>query len=474
MIWCAGRATEPAAEVEWLVRKRRQPSEGLAKAGWGRLIRPGVLAGMIVALLAVQLAALGVRDGLLRGGAVSDELPDRAVRRLAPAAAEAAARRSDRRLTWLSRRPAGPDVRAAASSERSARPADVASRPVPEKARPGSAPQQASTSAGGLRALDPGAGRRAASRSSSEDDRAKDKGSARRRFERQFPQQTAATQRPDRDPSTAFWAVLIGINEHEAPTRTNVGSRQDAEELYERLRSLGWRHRNIVMLRDETATREMIEQAIAWLARKTNRRSVAVFHYSGHVKQWFDRDVDDDGEVPDEGLWPSDNDRIPDGEFVDRMAAVDAGRMWIDIGGCEAAGFADPGLRRPGRLLTFSSREPEKSYEDPALRNSVWGYHLVDRGLAAGAADRDGNRDVTVQEAFDFAAPRAARHTRGGEYGPQHPVIMDDTPRGGFSLAIPPPPQRRSGGGGGDGPGGDCQLPVVCDRPVRHRSSPVR
>ncbi len=285
------------------------------------------------------------------------------------------------------------------------------------------------------------------------------------RFARDFPDQEAAGQDP-RQPATTRWAVLIGINDYFGPTRDNVGSRQDAEDLYRHLTHLGWRSDHIVLLTDRDATRERVEQSIAWLARKTNGDSVAVFHYSGHTKQWFGWDPDRDGEVPDEALWPADNDRMTDRELTDRLAHVGAGRMWIDIGACEAAGYADPGMLRDGRVLTFSSKESEKSYEDPSASNSVWGYYLVERGLLAGGADADGDGDVTVQEAFDFAAPRAAQRTANGRNGPQHPVIQDQA--GTFSLRIPPPPPppaedepSEDDGGEDDGEDDDgCALPI--------------
>lgn len=247
------------------------------------------------------------------------------------------------------------------------------------------------------------------------------------RFVEAFPAQAGAVQDLD-DPAGDRWAVLIGINEHQPPTRNNIGSRQDAELLRSHLLDLGWRDDHIVLLTDGLAVRNNVEQAIAWLARKTDGDSVAIFHYSGHTKQWFDRDVDGDGEVPDEGLWPSDNDRIPDGEFVRQMSAVNAGRLWINIAACEAAGFADPGLARSGRTMTFSSREDEKSYEEPREDLSIWGHHLIQRGIVEGLADTNGDGRVSVEEAFHFAVPPAAERSKIGSHGSQNGVMIDQDP----------------------------------------------
>lgn len=262
--------------------------------------------------------------------------------------------------------------------------------------------------------------------------------SPRARFESRFPAHAAASQDP-RDPATTRWAVLVGINEHSGTTRDNVGSRQDAESLYAHLMDLGWRADHVLLLTDELATRETMLESVHWLARRTTADSVAAFSYSGHAKQWFDRDVDGDGEVPDEALWPSDNQHITDREFADVMGTVGAGRLWLNIMACEAAGFLDPGLVRDGRVVTFSSAEDEKSYEDPSVGHSVWGWNLVVEGLRNGRADADGDGAVTVQEAASFAIPRAAKRTSGQSYGAQNGGMVDRA-GGALSLSIPPPP----------------------------------
>lgn len=260
----------------------------------------------------------------------------------------------------------------------------------------------------------------------------------RARFASRFPAHEAATQDPSR-PASTRWAVLVGVNEHSGATRDNVGSRQDAESLYAHLMDLGWRPDHVLLLTDGLATREGMVEGMRWLARKTTPASVAVFTYSGHAKQWHGQDVDGDGEVPDEGLWPSDNQHIVDSEFVELMAPVSAGRLWINIMACEAAGFLDPGLVRDGRVITYSSAEDEKSYEDPSVGHSVWGWNLVVQGLREGRADTNGDREVTVQEATSFAIPQAATRTARQAYGAQNGGMVDHS-GGPFSLTIPEPP----------------------------------
>jgi hypothetical protein len=259
-------------------------------------------------------------------------------------------------------------------------------------------------------------------------------------FAERFPAQAAATQDPD-DPASTRWALLIGINEHRGTVADNIGSRQDAEDLRTVLLAHGWRDDHILVLTDRQATRDDIVAGLAWLADKTDEDSVAVFHYSGHSKKWR-HDVDGDGER-DVGLWPSDDGYIVDSELVDLLEPVQPQALWVSFATCNAAGMADPGLAQPGRVLTFSSGAPQKSYEHPAWGNSVWGWHLIEQALGAGLGDLDGDGRVTVQEAFAWARPRASDTTSGQRYGPQDGVMIDLL-GGELDLLVPdaPPPSR--------------------------------
>lgn len=256
-----------------------------------------------------------------------------------------------------------------------------------------------------------------------------------RTFADRHPAQAMAVQDPA-DPATTRWALLIGINEHLGRVSDNIGSRQDAEDLRQHLLRLGWRDDHILLLTDRAATGAGIVEGLRWLADKTDPASTAVFHYSGHSKKWYGQDVDGDGETTDEGLWPTDDRFIVDSELVSLLAPVDASSMWVSFASCNAAGFADPGLARPGRVLTLSSGEPQKSYEHPAWGNSVWGYLMIDEALLHGMADTDRNGRVSVEEAWTWARPHASYTTRGQSYGAQDAVIVDDH-EGELHLTIP-------------------------------------
>jgi len=254
-------------------------------------------------------------------------------------------------------------------------------------------------------------------------------------FEELFPAQRAAAQ-DLADPATTRWAVLVGVNEHASRSvRDNIGSRQDAEDLRAHLLSLGWRDDHIVLLTDRAATGANIEAALAWLAEKATPASeVAVFHYSGHGK--VAAGLDDDPEVVDEALWPTDDAFVADSRLVELLDGVDARRTWISVASCNAAGLADPGMARPGRVLTFSSGEPQKSYEHPDWGNSVWGHWLIEQAMRERRSSPDGTRLPSVEEAWAWAAPRATATTSGQRFGSQDAVLVDQV-EGPLHLEVP-------------------------------------
>ncbi len=78
----------------------------------------------------------------------------------------------------------------------------------------------------------------------------------------------------------------------------------------------------------------------------------------------------------------------------------------------------------------------EKSYEDNRTGFSVWSGMLFDEGLRDKRADRDRDGRVSVNEAFQYAAPRARTYTRNQRrHGPQTPQWAGGN--GSLNLAAP-------------------------------------
>lgn len=214
------------------------------------------------------------------------------------------------------------------------------------------------------------------------------------------------------------WALIVGVDRFQGSTRPNYGAVADAADVRDALLKAGFAADHIRVLTDGGATAGAIRAGLQWLVDRSGPNSLSVFHYSGHVKQVGSTEY----------LWPHDNSFIADTELAGKMRQL-KGQAWIDISGCEAAGF-DEGISAPNRLFTASSRANEKSYEIPDRRQSVFTLLQVEQGMIQGQGDANRDGRVSVQEAFAYAAARAPQFTAGQPQGPQHPVMAgwDGTP----------------------------------------------
>lgn len=231
------------------------------------------------------------------------------------------------------------------------------------------------------------------------------------------------------------WALLIGVDHFQGKTRPNVGSVGDVNVMRDALLRSGWPADHIKTLTDGGARADDIRAGLRWLAERSSDGGFSMVSYSGHVKQ----------AGTTEYLWPHDNKFIADSELASSLRQV-KGRLWVNISGCEAAGF-DEGISAPNRLFTASSLSTEKSYEFPPAANSIFHWLMVERGLLGGEADANKDRRVSIQEAFRFAADRAPGMTTGQSHGPQHPQIAGGSGGEWFigstesaPAALPPPP----------------------------------
>jgi hypothetical protein len=248
------------------------------------------------------------------------------------------------------------------------------------------------------------------------------------------------------------FALVIGINDYDARTVDTVGSEGDAVDVREALLKNGWPDGNIKMLVGATATGSAIRNGMRWLVDNSAADTFSVFHYSGHTKQM---DGVPDAEGWDEYLWSKNNQFISDNEFTDQMKAI-RGHLWANVSNCEAAGF-DDGFSGPDKLFTASSQESEKGYEDAGWQKSVFSGLMVREGLINGRGDANGDKRVSLDEAFAYAAENAPKMTMGARpYGPQHPFRAGGG--GGEWFLSPPPPAQVT-----DVPAPLNDLPVVRD-----------
>lgn len=230
-----------------------------------------------------------------------------------------------------------------------------------------------------------------------------------------FPDEAAASQ--EGIGANRRWALIVGVNAYQGRgVSDTLGSVPDAHALAAVLEERGWPDDHVLVLTDAEATGAMIRAGIEWLAERADENSTVVASFSGHLQHRNGTTA----------LWPTDHDYVWADEVGDRFADVAADRMWLSFQGCHAQGLRSPQLHRDGRVITYSSKTAEKSYEDPEAGHSVQGHYLFAEGLAAGRAGVAGRAGAatqrpSVQQAFGWAAPRMHERTAGQ----QTPQIWD-------------------------------------------------
>ncbi len=234
-------------------------------------------------------------------------------------------------------------------------------------------------------------------------------------------------------------ALVVGISKHAGKTKGTVGGKGDAEAFRTALLKADFQPANIRVLTDNAATANGIREGLDWLASARGTNGFSVFHYSGHVVQ-RGGDRDRDGEKLDEYLMTYNSRQlISDRELSERLQRVRT-KLWVDIAGCEAAGFDEGGLSNADRLVTASSKESEKSYERPDWRKSVFTGLMIDQGMLEGRADSNRDSAVSIQEAFRYAAALAPQMTARQKKGAQHPQMAGGDGKEWFLRAPAPPP----------------------------------
>ena len=222
------------------------------------------------------------------------------------------------------------------------------------------------------------------------------------------------------------YAFLVGVTRYRKPTHDTIAGAQDVEFIRSLLLASGWPSENIRMVTNEQATGSAVRAGIQWLAAKSTPGTFTLFHFSGHVKQSGGH----------EKLWPYDRDFVPD-TFLASTLNKGTGKLWVDIAGCEAAGFIE-NLPSSRVLVSASSKATQKSYEFPQWGESVWSGLTWDLGLAQGQADANRNGITTVGESLRWATYYAQAITlRQQPHGRQTPQVAGDPVRG-WTLDNPP------------------------------------
>ncbi len=159
-------------------------------------------------------------------------------------------------------------------------------------------------------------------------------------------------------------------------------------------------------------------------AKAAGDRTLLLFYYSGHAASGELR-------LGESRLDMQSLRRLVSSSKADvRIGLLDAcqsGAITRLKGGIRGPSFVvdvEPERTSTGYVLITSSSEDEASQESEALRGSFFTHYLVS-GLR-GAADRSGDAQVTLDEAYAHAYDRTVAHTTGTRGGTQHPTYSYD------------------------------------------------
>ena len=203
----------------------------------------------------------------------------------------------------------------------------------------------------------------------------------------------------------------------------------DAQKVLEVLRTLGeFRAENLVLLQGRGGS-ELQRALISLNARiraenSAGRDSVLFVYYSGHA----DASGLHTGAEPLElGLLQRLVEGSPAAFRVLVLDACRSGSLTRVKGAQKIAPFPlllDAELSGEGLALLTSSAADEDAQESDELRGSFFTHYLVS-GLR-GAADRNGDGSVSVEEAYGYAYQHTLRASSQTFYGTQHPTFRFD------------------------------------------------
>ncbi len=218
------------------------------------------------------------------------------------------------------------------------------------------------------------------------------------------------------------WVVSIGNNQGEGNEVQLLYAQRDAEAVTDVLRRLGGVSSNrIVRIINEdadTVRNAMIKVVGELAAVPAGEPTALVVYYSGHA---------------DADTLHMDGTRLPFHELRQLVTSAPATARLLIVDACRSGGISRvKGARAAktfkldvvestteGMAIITSSAADESSQESDRLRGSFFSHHLVN--ALRGAADRNGDGEVTLAEAYGYTYDETIRSS-GETLELQHPT----------------------------------------------------
>jgi len=229
-----------------------------------------------------------------------------------------------------------------------------------------------------------------------------------------------------------LFAVVVGVSKYKDPGITAIDkSAKDAEDFAKFLKTQNqlFKKSRVELLLNEKANRAEVAKQLYYGLRRAGKNDTVILFFSGHGAE--------------DPYWPGQfflmtYDTAPDNlqatalemtgmKFLQRL---DSDRILVIVDTChpdvsspDKTKRITPSLKKlmialgesSGKVMITSSKDDEQSVTKSGLANSLFTHHLIE-GLK-GAADRDGDGAVTVNEAYRYSYKR----TTEASGGLQHP-----------------------------------------------------
>jgi hypothetical protein len=250
------------------------------------------------------------------------------------------------------------------------------------------------------------------------------------------------------------WAVVIGAGRYEDPAIPRLQyTVPDADAMHRFLTGPGgFKPEHVLLLTDRTERKPTLRN-LKWalgtfLARSARKDDTVLIFFAGHGAPEPDpRGLERDGLA--KYLVPTDADlddlyatALPMEELQTIFGRIEAERIVVMLDACysgSAGGrtfasrrtrasqlddlFLDRLTRARGRAIITAARPSEVSIELPDLGHGLFTYYLLE-GLR-GAADRDRDRLVTVQELYEYVERQVIERSRAAGAS-QHPMMKGE------------------------------------------------
>ena len=222
------------------------------------------------------------------------------------------------------------------------------------------------------------------------------------------------------DGKIEHWAIIIGIETYENQEKAWYGD-ENAIDIKNILCWFGWQESHVKLLIDEEATKYGVIEAIRWLDSKENNDDIVLFMFSGSMDY-----INGTGIIKLYGI----DEELSDYELDQELDKMGSKKMAVILDGSKSGGFAE-NIARDGRVIMSSCKKDEENHGFLSLENTVFIYYLF-QGLA-GLANRNRDKVVTAEEAFDYAYPKVVNYPENPRYV-QHPQIFDGYPTMGDNI----------------------------------------